>query len=226
MPLPRITLCAACLLGVFAAPGVQADPLRALTFIEVRSSAAERGRPVLQRYEQAVHGHSVLVLQETARPEKFALIETAPATDDRADQDAAQLSGHLAGLLTAPLDRRAHREFGEPAPAPAPGTAALYVITHLDIAPPERAKGERALQRLAEQARHSPGNLRFEVWQQTDRSNHFNLIAAWRSRADFNNFAADAAAREFRTVVASLLGSPYDERFYRRADQPSAAGVH
>lgn len=218
MRLTRFIACAACLLAVLAAAAAQADPLRALTFIEVRSHATERSGPVLRRYEQTVGGHSVLVLEETARPERFALLETAPASDATADRDAAQLSGNLSELLTAPLDRRTHREFGEPARAPAATPAALYVITHLDIAPPERGKGETALQHLAEQARHSAGNLRFEVWQQTDRSNHFNLIAAWRSREDFNNFAASAAAREFRTSVASLLGSPYDERFYRRAD--------
>ncbi len=84
------------------------------------------------------------------------------------------------------------------------------------MAPPERAKGEAALQRIIEQARKSTGNLRFDVWQQSDRPNHFNLIAVWTSRAKFNDFAAGPAARDFRKSVASLLGSPYDERLYHR----------
>ena len=104
------------------------------------------------------------------------------------------------------------------APADDAGTnASVYVVAHVDMTPAERVRGEAALLRLREAARKSDGNLRFDVWQQTDRANHFNLIAVWTRRAKFNEFAAGAAAREFRKSVASALGSPYDERLYRRA---------
>jgi hypothetical protein len=56
------------------------------------------------------------------------------------------------------------------------------------------------------------------VRRQTDRPDHFNLVAMWTSRAKFNDFASVPAAREFRKSVASSLGSPYDERLYRRAN--------
>lgn len=224
----RLMLCTGWLLSVFAAAAVRADPMKTLTFIEVRSDAAERCRSILRQYEAARRGHTApvdaLVLEGTARPEKFALLEVDAGTDDAAGKEAARLLEPLTGLLTAPPDRRTHREFGAtaaPARVPERATAAaasLYVITHLDIAPPERAKGEAALLHLAEQARRSAGNLRFEVWQQADRANHFNIIAAWRGRSEFDAFAAGSAAREFRKEVASLLGSPYDERLYRRAD--------
>jgi hypothetical protein len=30
-------------------------------------------------------------------------------------------------------------------------------------------------------ARQSAGNVRFDIWQQTDRANHFNVISGWFS---------------------------------------------
>lgn len=223
MLLRRFILCTCWLLGTCTVGTVRADPLKELTFIEVRSNATERCRALLRHYAESLRqltpAPAVLVLEEAARPEKFALLEADDRADDAATAQGAQLLQPLTGLLTAPLDRRTHREFGDAEPPPATaGPGALYVIAHLDIAPPDRAKGESALRQLASRARSSPGNLRFEVWQQTDRTNHFNIVAVWSSRGRFNDFAAGPAAREFRDSVASLLGSPYDERFYRRAD--------
>ena len=86
---------------------------------------------------------------------------------------------------------------------------------------PSRSRGAAALLRFATEARRSPGNLRFDVWQQTDRTNHFNLIAVWTRREKFNDFTSGPAAREFRKSVASMVGSPYDERLYRRTDESS-----
>jgi quinol monooxygenase YgiN len=226
-----------CLLGATGA--ASADPVQRLTFIELRSDAADRGRALLDQYARAdslrSSDASVLVLQDSARPERFVLLEEAP----RAEDLQPALPSELDGLLAAPPDRRTHRELdgaaaaapakpGAPSPLAASSSAptssagatstAVYVVSHLDMTPPERAKGEAALQRITAEARKSAGNLRFDVWQQTDRSNHFNLIAMWTSRAKFNDFAAGAAAREFRKSVASSLGSPYDERLYRRVN--------
>ena len=119
---------------------------------------------------------------------------------------------------TEPLDRRANRAFRDDTPsAPAPSRA-LYAVTHLDLAPVDEARGTTALQHLVDAARKSPGNLRFEAWQQANRPNHFNLIASWSSRASLDEFTHSAAAREYRAIVAPLIGSPYDERLYQRLD--------
>jgi len=222
MPLRSLLTCLLGLLGAAVAADALAGPVRVLTFIETTSDGADRCKASLKEYAAAhrQHGTQALVLQELARPEKFVLLESAESTEDpRAP--GATLEEALGTLLAAPPDRRNNREFGDAsgaAAADAGTSASVYVVAHLDMAPPERAKGEAALLRIREAARKSAGNLRFDVWQQTDRPNHFNLIAVWTRRAKFNEFAASPAAREFRKSVASSLGSPYDERLYDRVD--------
>ena len=76
------------------------------------------------------------------------------------------------------------------------------------------------MQQLTVAASQSDGSLGFVAWQQTERPNHFhfNLISRWNSESQFHAFAATRAAREFRQIVGSMSGSPYDERLFRRVD--------
>jgi hypothetical protein len=79
---------------------------------------------------------------------------------------------------SAPPDQRRNRGFDEVAVAVDAKTdvrANVYVVAHLDIGVPDRARTEAALRQLAAAARQSAGNVRFDIWQQTDRANHFNV---------------------------------------------------
>ena len=123
--------------------------------------------------------------------------------------------------LIAPPDQRLNREFDEIATAPSlrvDARANFYVVTHVDIAPPDQSQIETALRKLAAAARQSDGNLGFEILQQIDRPNHFNLISAWIGESPFRTFTSGAAARQFRQTVGPFLGSPYNERLYRRVE--------
>jgi quinol monooxygenase YgiN len=225
-----VTMSALCLAGGVAG-GAEApqETTRVLTFIEVRHDAIDRGTAILRQYKTALHpdGASlrVEILEEIARPERFAILESATRIDalTGAEERAQDILTSLNGLLIAPPDRRTNREFANPATA-TPGKvseflkspSALYVVAHLDIGPPDQAKGVAALARLIDAARHSEGNILFEAWQQSNRPNHFNLISSWSTRAQLNEFTDGAPAREFRASVAPLIGSPYDERIYQR----------
>lgn len=178
----------------------------------------------------------VVTLEEIDRPERFVLLESDEHADALAalERQARPLLQMLGGSLTAPTDRRAYRDLtpacGRESAAPGSGAAKasraspdaqprpLYVVAHLDIAGPMRPGPADTLARLAGAACRSAGHLRFEIWQQLNRGNHFNLIEVWKRRADFDAFAAGAAAREFRRSVGPWLGSPYDERLYRALD--------
>jgi quinol monooxygenase YgiN len=211
----------------------QPAPTRVVTFVEVRHDAVDRGRILLKHYGTTLRQHDaslyVEVLQEIDRPERFVILETATHADELTGPEAAgqAILSSLNDLLIAPPDRRTNREFGgasatSTAPsgtAPLDSPRALYVIAHLDIGPPDQARGAAALQRLVDTARNSPGNLRFEAWQQANRPNHFNLVAIWTSRSKLDEFTGGSAAREYRATVAPLIGSPYDERFYRPIEQ-------
>lgn len=236
----RLALAVLGLLGAGGLLQARADPARFMTFIEVRSDATSRAQVILREYARTLPGGAVsarvTLLQEIGRSERFVLLESAARAEALAalERQSRPLLQSLDPLLTAPLDRRAFRELSAgcaqrsarrgSATAHAsrvePGTAAraLYAVAHLDIAGPMRPGPTDALARLASAACASPGNLRFQVWQQANHGNHFDLVAVWRRHDDFDAFAMSAAAREFRDAVAPWLGSPYDERLYRPLD--------
>jgi quinol monooxygenase YgiN len=88
----------------------------------------------------------------------------------------------------------------------------------VDVAPSDLSQVVTALRKLAAAARQSDGNRGFELLQQINRPNHFNLISAWVGETPLYAFAAKPATREIRRILGPLLGAPYDERFYRRVN--------
>jgi quinol monooxygenase YgiN len=214
-------------ISIVAGAEVHAEPVWALTFIEVTTGAQGHAGGVLRQQASALREHTswpaqVMLLQEISLPERFALVEREkPEVSTGGGREMHSVTEPLTDELAAPPDLRMNREFGEVAlatGAKADVRANVYVIAHLDIAAPDRARVEAALRQLSVMARQSEGNLRFDIWQQTDRTNHFNLISGWISESQFRAFAASRAARDFRQTVGPLLGSPYDERLYRRVD--------
>ncbi len=204
-----------------AQPGT--EPTKVLTFIEVRSDAVAKGKAILAQYDSVLKHHApslqVETLEEIGRPERFVVLERAARAGElpKVEAEAQDILAPLNELLTALPDRRTNREFAPAATAatqPGSGSQPLYVIAHLDLGPPDQTRGTTALQGVMAAARRAPGNLRFEAWQQSNRPNHFNLVAVWSSRTGFDDFAAGAAAREYRATIGPLIGSPYDERLY------------
>jgi quinol monooxygenase YgiN len=234
-----VTFLAVCLAGTIAkSADNQTESMKVLTFIELRADAIDRGRSLLRRYEETLrradHALCVGTLQEIGRPERLVILESAARADELTGPEAraSEVLAALSDLLIAPPDRRTHRVLTDvPATSAWGGTGSssassgLYVIAHLDIGPPDQGRGVTALRRFLDAARHSPGNLGFEAWQQTNRPNHFNLVARWASRAQLDEFAASAAAREYRASVGPLIGSLYDERLYQLVGLQSVGNI-
>ena len=79
--------------------------------------------------------------------------------------------------------------------------------------------GPPLLRDITTDTRGQPGHVRFDVYQQSEpRLNHFTLVMVWTGRAAFDAYGASAVWRRFMRDVTPLLGSPYDERLYRRLD--------
>ena len=222
--LPALTLSMLAIIGPGAAADLSSQPARVLTFIEAGTTAADRCKAILRKYQQTLQQGPtpprVRVLQEVGRPERFAVLTTAEHGEDLSgvEQKAAPVLDSLGTVLVAPPDRHTNRDFVPAAHAATDSANDIYVIIHIDVGPPDRAKGEAALTRLAGDARASAGNTRFDLWQQLDRSNHFNIVAAWGSRAKYDEFVAGAGGREFRLTLAPMLASPYDARLFRPID--------
>jgi len=207
-----------------AATEVHAGSESVLTFVEVRIGTRGHAGGILRQQANAAHEQQassgqVVMLQEIARPERFAVLEReAPGVSTAGGMKFRTFTEGITADLIAPPDQRLNHEFDEVATTNGAGIdarASFYVITHIDIAAQDLTQIETALHKLAAAARQSNGNLSFEILRQTNHPNHFNLVSGWVGEAPFRAFAESAGAQEFRRAVAPVIGSPYDERLFR-----------
>jgi hypothetical protein len=135
------------------------------------------------------------VLQEIARPERFAALERQVLDLSLADgRDSGTPSMGIGEDLIAPPDQRFTREFDYIATSTnlrMDGSANLYVITNLDIAASYLPQAELALHNLATAERQINGNRGVEILRQ---ANHATISMASRSVFVARGEAADAGA--------------------------------
>lgn len=162
----------------------------------------------------------MILLSEVNRPERFALMEI---WTEMAQLSAHQASGarslsSIAASLCAPPDER----IGEPftiGTAQSGGTeASLFVLVHVDVLPFNLMAVGEWLKTQAQAARLESGALRYDVWRQTDRPNHFTVIQIWADRNAYAHHVESAATQAFRANLRTVKGSLYDERLYQRVD--------
>jgi quinol monooxygenase YgiN len=158
------------------------------------------------------------ILQRTGRDNEFAILE---AWSDRKAFDAhaggaamTAFRDKLTPLRSGPYDERPSVPVTV---APASGAVpkgAVYAITHVDVAPNVKDQCIALLNALGEAARKEPGSLRFEAWQQDNRTNHFTVSETWNDRAALDAHRFNANTRAFREKLAPMLGALYDMRIY------------
>jgi quinol monooxygenase YgiN len=167
------------------------------------------------------------VLQRTASASQFAIAATW--------KDQQAVDAHLAAaytkqfrekaepLLIAPLDDRLCIPFTAGANpgltgAPAPSAGALYVMTHVDIAGPNPQNMNAfmpVLKAFGEASRSAPGALRYDVLQQKNRNNHFQVYEIWRDEKSADDHDLTAQAKDYRAKFHPVSGALYDRRWYK-----------
>jgi quinol monooxygenase YgiN len=206
-----------------ASPPV-AGPVYMLSFFETGVSQAGKGAGLLRQYAAATSKADgiigLLALQETARSNRFALLETW--RDKAAAEAHANALGALRNdvqpILAAPFDTRANAALdvaGGPIGSEPDGSRAIYVLTHVDVFPAGKDQAIDMLKQLAAESRKEAGNLRFDVLQQDGRANHLPLVEAWRDAQAESVHAMTEHTRAFRAKLVTLQGALYDERLYR-----------
>ena len=95
------------------------------------------------------------------------------------------------------------------------GKAGVCAVTHVDVIPPQRENGTAAVKQLAEDSRKHAGNIRFDVFVQTNRPNHFTVVECWKDRKAFDAHVAAKETKAFRDKLVSMTGALYDERLYK-----------
>lgn len=192
------------------------------TYVEFQPEAVAQGIELLNAYvaESATEPGNLgaTAYREIGRPERFLIMESW--RDDQAfvaHQDAAHAESfrdRFESLRRAPLDPRITSGFSVDTWRNSRGSDSVYVVTHVDVPGPFREQAEGMLRTLAEAGRRDKGLLRYDIYQQQDRPNHFTVFAAWDSRRDFDANGHTAPWQGFRDELASMLGALYDERLY------------
>jgi quinol monooxygenase YgiN len=190
-----------------------------VTYIEVGPRMVRSAAPVLRAYrtEGAKEAVAFEVLQRIDRPNQFTVLGAwadQKAYETHAAGTAAKaMNDKLTRMLAAPNDTRQHN--GLAVASGKSGRAAVFAVTHVDVIPPQKDNGVTAVTELAKDSRSHAGNLRFDVWQQTNRPNHFTVVEAWSSRGAFEVHGVQPQTVGFRNKLASMTGALYDERLYR-----------
>jgi quinol monooxygenase YgiN len=229
--MPRFlhTMLAAALAMLAVAPAARAqdDPTVFLvSYIDVAPASKGAAAGLLRQVRDASRKDDGLirfeVLQRTVPSNQFVVLEI---WKDQQALDAHAATAHakhfrekLQPMLLAPIDDRfcVTTTVDPMQAARARATAgAVYVVTHVDVGPPNREKAVVALKALAEPSRKDAGNLRFDVVHQKNRTNHFTVIEVWKDQKSDDAHEHAAHTKEFRAVLTPLTGALYDQRWYK-----------
>jgi len=192
-----------------------------VTYIEVAPAAKGQAATLLKELAAASRQDAGLlrfeILERTAPSNQLVILQAwkdeAALTAHAATAHAKQFRDKMQPHLIAPIDDRL--SVVTTASPIASAAAGLYVVTHVDVGPPNRDKIIVALKALADPTRKDRGNVRFDVLQQKTRTNHFTVVEAWTDQAANDAHELAAHTREFRAALAPLTGALYDQRWYK-----------
>lgn len=218
------TILAPALLAPARGQPAQADgnAVYLVTYVEVMPNAAVPAATELKRYRDAARrgdGNLRLdVLAEIARPDRFVIVEgwrDKAALDAHAQSAGAiQVEEKLKPMEDAPFDERVTHVLFLGRSADVNRAGAIYVVTHIDVIPPGLTACLAALKTMSADTPNDPGNIGYEVLQQSNRANHFEVLEEWADRKAADSHAMAEHTRAFREALIPIRGALYDERFY------------
>ena len=201
--------------------GAQSDPtLYLVSYVEAIPASRDQVAALLKqladndRRQGAVRSE---VLERTTEPNQLLVLEVwkdqrTLASSGEAAQTKA-LRERLAPLLLAPIDER--RCVATMVVPSGERSAGLYVVTHIDVPGNSRDAAMRLMQPFIDQSRKDPGNVRFDIVHQADRTNHFTAIEAWADQKADDAHELASHTKTFRGGITPLLGALYDQRRYK-----------
>lgn len=220
-----LALCVAAVTALAANPPESA--VYVTTFAEVLPGAAGKAADLLRQYRTAARREPGLlegdIFEEVGTPSRFAINEVW--------QDMAAYNAHMSGAARAtladalspiqfgPLDARAHYGHFISEKNASPAAASIFVLSHLDVTPPQVPALLELMKPLAENSAKEPGAEVYEIVRQgamPNTGNHFRLFEVWSSEKAWEDHNRAAHTQAFRNGVAPLLGTPYDQRKYTR----------
>jgi len=160
------------------------------------------------------------ILQRAAPSNQFAIVAI---WKDQKAYDAHLAASHtkefrekIKPQLISAIDDRVHTGMEIAAtPAGKNGRGAVVVVTHVDVPPPKKDECIAALKTLVADSRKDPGSVRFDVFQQGNRPNHFSVVEIWKSQSAYEAHITAVPTKKFRDQLTPMSGALYDERLYR-----------
>jgi quinol monooxygenase YgiN len=160
------------------------------------------------------------ILQRTAPSNQFAIVAI---WKDQKAYDAHLAASHtkesrekIKPHLISAIDDRVHTGMEIAAtPAGKNGPGAIVVVTHVDVPPPKKDECIAALKTLVADSRKDPGSVRFDVFQQGNRPNHFSVVEIWKSQSAYEAHITAVSTKKFRDQLTPMSGALYDERLYK-----------
>jgi quinol monooxygenase YgiN len=199
------------------------DPVYVVSYIEAAPSSHTSVANALKQLATASRKDDgnmrYEILQRTAPGNQFAIVST---WKNQAAYDAHATAAHTKEFrdknrphLISAIDDRAHNalEIGAGDLKGAPG--AIYVVTHVDVPPPRKDECIAALKALVADSRKEANAVRFEVFQQTSRPNHFTVVEVWKSEKAYDDHITAPHTIKFRDQLTPMSGALYDERLYK-----------
>jgi quinol monooxygenase YgiN len=202
----------------------QDNPVYVVSYIEVAPAARGTAVRLLRKLATASRkddGNTRFeILQRMAPGNQFVIVST---WKDQKAYDAHMAAAHvkefrdgIKSSLISVIDDRTHTGL-EIASAPTGKVtrAAVYVVTHVDVPPPKKDDCIVALKELVGDSRKEAGSVRFDIFQQGNRPNHFSVVEIWRSPRTYDSHITAAHTKKFRDTLTPMSGALYDERLYR-----------
>jgi len=197
-----------------------------VTYVDVMPNAANSGAATLRQYRDASRKEGgnlrVDILQEIARPNRFAIVEIwkDKASSEAHDQAATStdLVAKVKTVGNAPFDRRLNNGLYVGSSNSANQPNAIYVLTHVDVVPASKDGCMAQLKAMSEDTPKDVGNIGYTVLQQANRANHFAVFEVWANDKALDGHAEAAHTRAFREKLSPMAGALYDERFYKSLD--------
>jgi quinol monooxygenase YgiN len=232
---PALSLAAGCLMiaaAVSPAPlmAQSAEPVFAVTYLDVGADAVPQGVELIRKYRDASRREDAnlefTILQETSRPNRFAIMEgwRDKAAFDAHDKGAAkaEFEGALKPIRNSPPDRKVLQPFANASAQPAPA-GALYLVEHVDFLggdPSIAIAAAPLVTALAEASKEEAGVVRYDVYRMPGlRINHYEIVAAWPDAKRFDAHETAGHTLAFRNASAqgskTWRANMYDQRLYR-----------
>jgi len=208
-----------------------AEAVYAVTYLDVGTGSVPQGIDLLKKYRD-LSGHEAgnlefTALQETSRPNRFAIVE---GWKDQAAFDAhakaassVEFQEALKPIRNSPPDRHMLQGFANAPTRTAPGSGALYMVEHVDFLGGDPAiviAAQPLVTALAQSSQKEPGAVRYEIYRQPPpRINHYEVVAVWTDAKAFD--AHETAVHTLQFRAATAMGGPawranlYDQRLFK-----------